>query len=159
MSMIFFLNNSRSSSAELAVWPVVFFYRRFFKLPVLIIWQIKFILYQAAAQQLVCFKAFLIFFYHLPYISLGSFQGQFEKISATDLGAVVITEALKRANLTTQDVDGVIMGQVCQNWAIFVFFSISMLLFLGFDCGSRTKFITTSCLWGTNSFICTRIYY
>jgi hypothetical protein len=43
---------------------------------------------------------------------VGSFQGQFEKISASELGSAVITEALKRATLNPQDVDQVIMGQV-----------------------------------------------
>uniref|UniRef100_A0A6P7F7L2 Uncharacterized protein LOC114326614 n=1 Tax=Diabrotica virgifera virgifera TaxID=50390 RepID=A0A6P7F7L2_DIAVI len=43
---------------------------------------------------------------------IGSFQGQFEKHSAVDLGAVVIAEAIKRANLQPEDVDKVIMGQV-----------------------------------------------
>jgi acetyl-CoA C-acetyltransferase len=43
---------------------------------------------------------------------VGSFQGQFEKISASELGSAVITEALKRATLNPQDVDQVIMGQI-----------------------------------------------
>ncbi|KAJ3622959.1 hypothetical protein MTP99_019224 [Tenebrio molitor] len=44
--------------------------------------------------------------------AVGSFQGQFEKISASELGSAVITEALKRATLNPQDVDQVIMGQI-----------------------------------------------
>ncbi|RZB66665.1 acetyl-CoA acetyltransferase, cytosolic [Asbolus verrucosus] len=44
--------------------------------------------------------------------ALGSYQGQFEKISASELGSVVIAEALKRAALSPEDVDQVIMGQI-----------------------------------------------
>ncbi|XP_044257518.1 acetyl-CoA acetyltransferase, cytosolic [Tribolium madens] len=44
--------------------------------------------------------------------AIGSFQGQFDKIPASELGSVVITEALKRATISPQDVDQVIMGQV-----------------------------------------------
>ncbi|XP_050503734.1 acetyl-CoA acetyltransferase [Diabrotica virgifera virgifera] len=43
---------------------------------------------------------------------IGSFNGQFEKHSAVELGTVAIAEAVKRANLQPQDVDQVIMGQV-----------------------------------------------
>ncbi|HCY86101.1 MAG TPA: acetyl-CoA C-acyltransferase [Desulfobacteraceae bacterium] len=43
---------------------------------------------------------------------LGSFGGTLSKIGATDLGAVVIEEAIKRANIQKSDVDECIMGQV-----------------------------------------------
>jgi acetyl-CoA C-acetyltransferase len=43
---------------------------------------------------------------------LGSFNGSLGNIGATDLGAVVITEALKRAGIEKQTVNEVIMGMV-----------------------------------------------
>ncbi|CAG9832478.1 unnamed protein product [Diabrotica balteata] len=43
---------------------------------------------------------------------IGSFQGQFEKHSAVELGTVAIAEAVKRASLQPEDVNQVIMGQV-----------------------------------------------
>jgi acetyl-CoA C-acetyltransferase len=43
---------------------------------------------------------------------LGVFQGGVSKLPATDLGAIVITEAIKRAGLQPEDVDDVIMGMV-----------------------------------------------
>ncbi|MCG8636763.1 MAG: acetyl-CoA C-acyltransferase, partial [Desulfobacterales bacterium] len=43
---------------------------------------------------------------------LGSFGGSLSKIGATDLGAIVIEEAIKRANIQKSDVDECIMGQV-----------------------------------------------
>ncbi|MCK9276270.1 MAG: acetyl-CoA C-acetyltransferase [Syntrophales bacterium] len=47
---------------------------------------------------------------------LGTFQGSLADISATELGASVIKEAVKRANLSVSDIDEVIMGMVlpCQ---------------------------------------------
>lgn len=50
--------------------------------------------------------------YILVTLFVGSFQGQFEKFSASDLGSTVITEALTRANLEPTDVDQTILGQV-----------------------------------------------
>jgi acetyl-CoA C-acetyltransferase len=44
--------------------------------------------------------------------ALGKFGGTLARISAPELGAVVITEALKRARLAPDQVDEVIMGQV-----------------------------------------------
>jgi acetyl-CoA C-acetyltransferase len=43
---------------------------------------------------------------------LGSFNGSLSNVGATDLGAVVIEEAIKRAGIEKQDVNEVIMGQV-----------------------------------------------
>jgi acetyl-CoA C-acetyltransferase len=43
---------------------------------------------------------------------LGSFNGSLGRIGATDLGATVITEALKRAGIEKQTVNEVIMGMV-----------------------------------------------
>src|SRR5512145_2553739 len=43
---------------------------------------------------------------------IGSFRGLLSDISATQLGSVVIAEALRRINLPATTVDGVIMGNV-----------------------------------------------
>jgi len=43
---------------------------------------------------------------------LGSFNGSLGKIGATDLGAIVIKEAIKRAKIEKKVVDEVMMGQV-----------------------------------------------
>ncbi len=43
---------------------------------------------------------------------VGSFQGAFSSLSASDLGALVVREAVKRAGATPDDVDVVIMGNV-----------------------------------------------
>jgi acetyl-CoA C-acetyltransferase len=43
---------------------------------------------------------------------LGVFQGGVSKLPATDLGAIVIKEAIQRAGLRPEDVDDVIMGMV-----------------------------------------------
>ena len=43
---------------------------------------------------------------------LGSFNGSLSKIGATDLGAMVIKEAIKRAKIEKESVDEVLMGQV-----------------------------------------------
>ena len=43
---------------------------------------------------------------------LGSFSGSLGKIGATDLGAIVIKEAIKRAGIEKEVVDEVMMGQV-----------------------------------------------
>ena len=43
---------------------------------------------------------------------LGSFSGSLGKIGATDLGAIVIKEAIKRAKIEKEVVDEVMMGQV-----------------------------------------------
>ncbi|WP_347549763.1 acetyl-CoA C-acetyltransferase [Pseudalkalibacillus hwajinpoensis] len=45
---------------------------------------------------------------------LGSFNGSLKSISAPELGAMVITEAVKRAGLTVDQVEEVIMGNVLQ---------------------------------------------
>jgi acetyl-CoA C-acetyltransferase len=45
---------------------------------------------------------------------IGSFGGVFRDLSAADLGAVVIREAIKRANVKAMDVGDVIMGCVLQ---------------------------------------------
>jgi acetyl-CoA C-acetyltransferase len=44
--------------------------------------------------------------------AVGAFQGALSNISATDLGAYAIVEAMKRAGLSSEDVDEVIMGNV-----------------------------------------------
>ncbi|HEX4598219.1 MAG TPA: acetyl-CoA C-acetyltransferase [Burkholderiaceae bacterium] len=44
--------------------------------------------------------------------AIGKFSGTLSRISAPELGAVVITEALKRAKLAPEQVDEVIFGQV-----------------------------------------------
>lgn len=44
--------------------------------------------------------------------AIGAFQGSLSALGATDLGAVVIKEAIRRANLDPGEVDEVIMGQV-----------------------------------------------
>lgn len=46
--------------------------------------------------------------------AIGTFGGGLSTVSAVDLGAVVIQETLKRANLSAQQVDEVIMGNVLQ---------------------------------------------
>ncbi len=43
---------------------------------------------------------------------IGSFQGALSSLSASDLGAIAIREAVKRAGATPDQVDGVIMGNV-----------------------------------------------
>jgi len=43
---------------------------------------------------------------------LGSFNGSLSKVGATDLGAIVIKEAIKRAKIEKKVVDEVMMGQV-----------------------------------------------
>ena len=45
---------------------------------------------------------------------IGSFNGAFAALSANDLGAMVIKEALKRAHINPEQVDEVIMGNVLQ---------------------------------------------
>jgi acetyl-CoA C-acetyltransferase len=45
---------------------------------------------------------------------IGSFGGQFKDISAPDLGAIVIREAVKRARVEDRDVGDVVMGCVLQ---------------------------------------------
>jgi len=44
--------------------------------------------------------------------ALGNFQGALKNFSATELGALVISEAIKRAGIRKEDVDEVIMGNV-----------------------------------------------
>lgn len=44
--------------------------------------------------------------------AVGAFQGTLSNISATDLGAYAIREAMKRAGISSEDVDEVIMGSV-----------------------------------------------
>jgi len=44
--------------------------------------------------------------------ALGNFQGALKNFSATELGALVISEAIKRAGIGKEDVDEVIMGNV-----------------------------------------------
>lgn len=47
-------------------------------------------------------------------LPVGSFGGSLKDISAIDMGAMVVTEAVKRAGLTPDQVDEVIVGQVGQ---------------------------------------------
>ena len=44
--------------------------------------------------------------------AVGDFAGSLSSVSATELGAIVIKEAVKRAGITYEDVDEVIMGSV-----------------------------------------------
>ncbi|HLL16586.1 MAG TPA: acetyl-CoA C-acetyltransferase [Pyrinomonadaceae bacterium] len=44
----------------------------------------------------------------------GKFQGALKDFSATDLGALVVRESVRRANVAPEDVDEVIMGNVVQ---------------------------------------------
>src|ERR671917_1764905 len=44
----------------------------------------------------------------------GKFQGALKSFSATDLGAIVVRESVKRAGVNPEDVDEVIMGCVIQ---------------------------------------------
>jgi len=44
--------------------------------------------------------------------AVGDFAGSLSTVSATDLGALVIKEAIKRAGIKNEDVDEVIMGSV-----------------------------------------------
>ena len=46
--------------------------------------------------------------------AIGSFLGSLKDVPATDLGAIVIKEALKRAGVAPEQVDEVIMGNVLQ---------------------------------------------
>ena len=43
---------------------------------------------------------------------IGSFQGAFSGLSASDLGAVAVREAVRRAGASPEDVERVIMGNV-----------------------------------------------
>ena len=45
---------------------------------------------------------------------IGKFLGALASLSATDLGAVAIREAVKRSRVAPDDVDEVIMGHVIQ---------------------------------------------
>src|SRR6266849_6623300 len=45
---------------------------------------------------------------------VGKFQGSLKSFKATDLGAVVVRESVKRAGISPEDVDEVIMGCVIQ---------------------------------------------
>ena len=44
--------------------------------------------------------------------AIGDFEGMLKEVSALDLGKVVILESIKRASITKEDVDEVIMGNV-----------------------------------------------
>lgn len=44
--------------------------------------------------------------------AIGSFQGQFEKYPASELGTIVIAEAISRSKIKSEDVEQCIMGQV-----------------------------------------------
>ncbi|CAH2014562.1 unnamed protein product [Acanthoscelides obtectus] len=43
---------------------------------------------------------------------IGNFMGQFQKLSASDLGIIAVSEVIKRASLHPEDVEHVILGQV-----------------------------------------------
>ena len=47
-------------------------------------------------------------------LPVGSYGGSLKDISAIDMGAMVVKEAVKRAGIRPGDVDEVIMGQVGQ---------------------------------------------
>lgn len=58
---------------------------------------------------------FVLYVYSILQSNLqfsGNFQGQFEKYVASELGSIVIAEALVRAKVKPADVDQCIMGQV-----------------------------------------------
>ena len=44
--------------------------------------------------------------------AIGNFQGALKGFSATELGALVINEAIQRAGVKKEDVDEVLMGNV-----------------------------------------------
>ena len=44
--------------------------------------------------------------------AVGKFQGSLSEITATQLGAIVVREAVKRANLKPEQIDECIMGNV-----------------------------------------------
>jgi acetyl-CoA C-acetyltransferase len=44
--------------------------------------------------------------------AIGDFSGSLSTVSATDLGALVIKEAVRRAGISNEDIDEVIMGSV-----------------------------------------------
>ncbi|MBU0989928.1 MAG: acetyl-CoA C-acyltransferase, partial [Proteobacteria bacterium] len=44
--------------------------------------------------------------------AVGDFYGSLSAVTATDLGAIVIKEAIKRAGIKNDNVDEVIMGSV-----------------------------------------------
>eukprot|EP01080_Neovahlkampfia_damariscottae_P005850 gene5850-9673_t len=46
---------------------------------------------------------------------MGNFGGELSNISATDLGAICIKEAVKRANINSNQVEEVFMGNVCSS--------------------------------------------
>src|SRR5690242_8130190 len=46
--------------------------------------------------------------------AIGTYGGSLKSVAATQLGAVVVREALRRANLAVELVDAVILGQVVQ---------------------------------------------
>ena len=46
--------------------------------------------------------------------AIGSFLGSLKDVPATELGATVIKEAIKRAGINSEDIDEVIMGNVLQ---------------------------------------------
>ena len=46
---------------------------------------------------------------------MGNFGGELSSISATDLGAITIKEAVKRANLNLNQIEEVFMGNVCSS--------------------------------------------
>ena len=43
---------------------------------------------------------------------IGTFRGSLKNIQADELGSIVAKEAIKKSNLTSNDVDELIMGQV-----------------------------------------------
>ena len=45
---------------------------------------------------------------------IGSFNGTLSPLKASDLGAIVIKEAIKRAGITPEQVEETIMGNVLQ---------------------------------------------
>ncbi len=46
---------------------------------------------------------------------IGSFAGSLSGVDAYELGAVAVTEALRRAGIAADDVDEVVMGCIAQN--------------------------------------------
>lgn len=70
------------------------------------------------------FHRLIIVFFSLFF--KGNFNGTLSKVPASDLGAVVVKEVLKRANTNAADVNEVIIGQVnivssFFNWIIKLF--------------------------------------
>jgi len=50
--------------------------------------------------------------------AIGAFRGRLAGVSATTLGGYAITEAMRRAGISSEDVDEVIMGSPSTRFAV-----------------------------------------